>query len=383
MGWNAKKKLLYLVTEDWFFCSHFIERAVAAQKAGYDVVVVTHLAQHAKVIRARGLRIISLDLDRGSTSPRQEFATLRQIIRIYRAERPDFVHQVALKPVLYGSIAAWLTGVKTVINAPVGMGYIFISSSIKARLLRLPVKACLKIFLSPRHGRVIFENADDLRSLVRGGYVRAQAAMLIRGAGIDLQMFVPQRESPTIPTVILTARMLWDKGIGEFVEAARLIKATGTQARFLLVGAPDPLNHANIHEACLRQWHEEGVVEWLGHRSDIDQLLAQSHIVCLPSYREGLPKSLLEALAAGKPVVTTDVQGCREVVTQGVNGFLVPVRDAKALAQALTILINDPQKRVAMGRAGRVRAENEFSQERVIAETLAIYGELEREITLH
>jgi len=378
---KIKKKLLYLVTEDWFFCSHFIERAVAAREAGYDVVVMTHLGKHADIIRARGLRLIPFDLDRGSTSPLQELATLRQIIKVYRQERPDIVHQVALKPVLYGSVAAKVAGVKRVVNAPVGMGYIFISSTLKARLLRLPVKAWLRLFLSPRGGRVIFENSDDLKALVAGRYVRAAQAVLIRGAGIDLQSFTPRPEPEGEPVVILTARMLLDKGVGEFVEAARLIKATGVKARFLLVGAPDPLNHATIDESVLRQWHEEGVVEWLGHRADIPRLLEQSHIVCLPSYREGLPKSLLEALAASRPVVTTDVQGCREVVADGVNGLLVPVRDSKALARALAALIGDAPRRVAMGQAGRARAEKEFSQERVISETLAVYAELAQETT--
>lgn len=376
MSESAKSKLLYLVTEDWFFCSHFIERALAAQQAGYEVVVMTHLTGHADKIRERGLRVINFPLDRGSTNPLKELATIWHIYRSYRAEKPDFVHHVALKPVLYGTIAAFLAGVPRIINAPVGMGYIFISSSLKARFLRLPVKLALRFVLNPRGSRVIFENNDDLTMLVEGAYVARNHAVLIRGAGIDLQTYHPAPEQEGTPVVILTARMLWDKGVGEYVEAARRVLAQGYKARFLLVGSPDPLNHAAISEATLRGWQEEGLIEWLGHRDDIPQLLAASHIVCLPSYREGLPKSLLEALACGKPVVTTDVQGCREVVNDGVNGLLVPVKDSKELARALVSLLESPVRRVEMGRAGRLRAETEFSQERVIAETLAVYRDL-------
>lgn len=376
MNDNAPLKLLYLVTEDWFFCSHFIERAAAAKDCGYDVIVMTNLNRHAEIIKSRGLRVIPLTLNRGSINPFCELKTIAQIIKIYLVEKPDLVHHVALKPVLYGSLAAWLAGVRSIINAPVGMGYIFTSTSWKAQILRFPVKLWLKTFLNRCHSRVIFENSDDLRALVESEYVKGKDAVLIRGAGIDLTEFRPLPEPPPPPVILLTARMLWDKGVGEFVEAARQIKAAGKQARFILAGAPDPLNRASINENLLRQWHAEGVVEWLGHRCDVASLIAQSHIVCLPSYREGLPKSLLEALASGRPVVTTNVQGCREVVSHGINGLLVQVRNTTSLANALSELIESPEKRQLMGQAGRHRAETEFSQERVISETLAVYEEL-------
>jgi glycosyltransferase involved in cell wall biosynthesis len=374
MGSDAKtRKLVYLVTEDWFFCSHFLERARAARKEGYDVLVITNLSNHAEQIRAEGLRVADFGLDRGSTNPLKELAAIRRVWAVYQAEKPDIVHHVALKPVLYGTIAALICGVKAIVNAPVGMGYIFISSSLKARLLRIPVKLALRFLLNPRGSRVIFENGDDLDMLADAGYVERDKAELIRGAGINLCTYQPSPEPEGPPVVLLTARMLWDKGVGEYVEAARRVLAQGYKARFLLAGAPDPLNHASIPEETLKAWQDEGVVQWLGHRDDIPALLQASHIVCLPSYREGLPKSLLEALACGKPVVTTDVQGCRETVENGVNGFLVPVRDSKELARALVCLIEDSSLRVAMGKAGRKKAEDEFSSERVISETLQVY----------
>jgi len=370
---HKRQKLLYLVSEDWFFCSHFIERAVAAQKAGYEVVVMTHIDQHADIIRARGLRVIPSGLDRASTNPLKELSFIAQVYRIYRSERPDIVHHVALKLVIYGTIAALMAGVQCMVNAPVGMGFVFISSSFKARILRLPVKIALRLLLNPPRSRVIFENKDDLNALVTDGYVRGNDVRLIRGAGIDLQTYMPVPEQEGEPIIVLVARMLWDKGVGEFVAAARRVRELGYKARFLLVGSPDPLNHATISEAILRGWQEKGIIEWLGHRTDIPFILSKSHIACLPSYREGLPKSLLEALASGRPVVTTDVHGCREVVDNGQNGLLVPVKNVEALAQALITLIKNPGLRASMGAAGRMRAETEFSQERIISETLAVY----------
>jgi glycosyltransferase involved in cell wall biosynthesis len=370
--------LLYLTTEDWFFCSHFLDRAVAAKAAGYDVGVMTHVTAHADAIRARGIRVLPWSLDRGSLDPRREVRALTEVLRALRAERPDILHNIAIKPVVYGALAARLAGVETVVNAPVGMGYVFASHDQRARLLRRPLRAALARLLRPKHGKVIFENSDDLKEAIGFGAIVANDAVLIRGAGIDLDAFAPAPDPEGVPVVTLTARMLWDKGVAEFVGAARRLKQEGVAARFLLVGAPDALNRAAIPQATLDSWQAEGVVECLGFRSDVAAVLAESHVVCLPSYREGLPKSLLEALAAGKPVVTTDVPGCREVVADGINGFLVPARSIAPLADALRKLIADAGLRQRMGAAGRRRAETEFSTQRVTAETLAVYTALKQ-----
>lgn len=370
--------LLYLTTEDWFFCSHFLDRAVAAKAAGYDVAVMTHVTAHADAIRDRGIRLLPWSLDRGSLDPRREVRAFAEVLRALRAERPDILHNIALKPVVYGALAARLAGIGAVVNAPVGMGYVFASQDPRARLLRRPIHAALRYLLRPKHGKVIFENADDLSEVIALGAISANDAVLIRGAGIDLAAFAPTPEPEGVPVVTLTARMLWDKGVAEFVGAARQLKHEGVAARFLLVGAPDALNRAAIPQATLDAWQAEGVVECLGFRSDVAAVLAESHVVCLPSYREGLPKSLLEALAASKPVVTTDVPGCREVVADGVNGFLVPARSVAPLADALRKLIADASLRQRMGAAGRARAEAEFSTQRVTAETLAVYTALKQ-----
>lgn len=368
-----KPKLLYLITEDWFFCSHFIGRAVTARKAGFDVVVATRVKAHEAVIRAAGLRLISINFERRGLNLFNEFRTLLSILHVFRDERPDLIHQIALKPILYGSMAAKLTGVKAIINAPVGMGYIFSSEDTRARVLRPLVYFGLRLLLNPRGSRVVFENPDDLLSLVSNRTVRSNAAVLIRGAGVDIEKFFPVPEPCGIPIVVLISRMLRDKGVVEFVDAARQLRADGCKAHFWLVGCPDHGNPASIEENQLISWHKEGVIQYYGHRTDIVDLIAMSHIVCLPSYREGLPKVLLEALASGRPVVTTNVTGCREVVADGVNGLLVPARDVASLMLALRRLIDDPALRMCFGRAGRERAVSEFSSDSVVSATLSLY----------
>jgi glycosyltransferase involved in cell wall biosynthesis len=372
-----RSHLLYFVTEDWFFCSHFMERAIAAQRVGYDVTVLTHIKDFEDEIRAAGLSLIPIDIRRRSLNPIREIATILQVARVYRRERPQLIHQFALKPIIYGTIAAHLTGIKRCVNAPLGMGFVFSSSSLLARMLRPVLQLTLRVLLNPPGSKVVFENSDDYEEAIRDGLVRRQTAVLIRGAGVDTVHFQPSKEPPGVPKVVLVSRMLWEKGVGDLVEAARRLRKRGMAARFLLVGAPDPENPAAISLAQLRSWHKSGVVEWLGHRMDIAEILSDCHIFCLPSgYREGLPKSILEALAAGLPVVTTDVPGCREAVRHGDNGLLVPSRDPEALADALARLIQDPSLRRRMGIRGRLRAEREFNSPLVCDANLALYREL-------
>ena len=365
-------------TEDWFVCSHFLERAIAAHDAGYDVTVLANDNGKSAPIVAAGLDFIAIPLHRRGLNPLSEIKTIRAIRAVYRRLRPTLAHQVGLKPVLYGSIAARLSGMRRLINAPIGMGFVFTSDSLKSRLLRPLVRLALRLLLNPRGSKVIFENRDDLSALVADRVVRRGDAALIRGSGVNVADFPPATDPGGAPVVMLVARMLWDKGVGEFVEAARIVRAERSGARFLLVGDTDPMNPAAIGEAQLQQWREEGIVEWLGHREDIPALLSRSQIACLPSYREGLPRSLLEAMAAGLPIVTTDVPGCREAVADGVNGLIVPARDGAALAAALRKLIDDPELRRRYGVAGRERVAKEFASPIIIAETLAVYADLAR-----
>lgn len=370
----ARPKLLFFVNEDWYFCLHRMPFALAARDAGFDVAVLARELAHGDVIRNAGLRLIPLALERRSRNPATELATLREVIALYRAERPDLVQHVTVKPILYGSIAARLAGISRVVNTFAGLGYLFISSDTGARVLRPVVEALFRWAL--RRTRVIVENSDDRAFLAGQAIADAAQISVVGGTGVDCADFAPQPFLDGAPLTVLPSRLLWDKGVGEFVAAARTLRGQGVKARFALVGDTDPGNPSAIPRATLEQWAHEGVVEWWGWRDDMQEVLRQAHIVCLPSYREGLPRALLEAGATGRPVVTTDAPGCREIVRDGDNGLLVPVRNAPALADALKRLIDDPALRAKMGARGRARVEREFSVERIVGETLAIYREL-------
>lgn len=370
-------KLLFLVTEDWYFCSHRLPLARAAKAAGYEVVVATRVSAHADAITAEGFKLIAIGLRRSSRNPWRELRAILEIAGIYRRERPDLVHHVALKPVLYGAIAARLARVPAVVSALAGLGFVFASATLKARLLRPWVVGALRLSIDADGSALIVQNPDDRKMLVEAGVVSAARVRLIRGSGVDVGRFATTPEPGGTPLVMLPSRLLWDKGVGEFVAAAQLLRERGVAARFVLVGDSDLETSAAIPVGQLQAWQSGGAVEWWGRREDMPAVLASSHVVCLPSYRgEGLPKVLLEAAACGRPLVATDVPGCREIVIDGGNGLLVPPRDAPALADAIGRLLADPDLRAAMGRRGRELVEAQFSEERVVAQTLALYREL-------
>lgn len=370
-------KLLYFISEDWFFRSHFLGRAQAALRAGHDVVVLTRQGASADGLRQAGFRLLPLQMERSSTKVWRELGVLRQVWRAYRHERPDLIHQVALKPILYGSLVARSLGLRAVVNAPVGMGYLFTGEGARGRLLRASVRMAMRFLLNPAGSRVVFENEEDLMASTRARTVRAADAVLIRGAGVDLMQFAPALAPPAgVPVVVLGARMLRDKGVLEFVQAARLLRAQGAALRCVLVGAPDPGNPSSLRLEQLQQWQREGVVEYWGHREDMAHVLQQCHMACLPSYREGLPKFLLEAMACGLPVVSTDVAGCREAVVPGHTGVLVPPRQAEALADALQGLVCDAALRRRMGEAGRARALALYGHAHIVQQTMDLYASL-------
>lgn len=371
-----KPRLLFVVTEDWYFCSHRLPLALAAIEAGFDVSVATRVSAHGDVIRGAGIQVHPWEMSRGSTGVFTELRALLNLFRIYRAARPDIVHHVALKPVLYGSLLAKLRGIPAVVNALGGMGSVFTAGSARKRLLKTAILNVFKLLLSAKGKILILQNPDDRDLMVTQAGVAPERIRLIRGAGVSLDEFGVVPEPAGVPVVVLPARMLWDKGVGEFVEAARLLQAEGVRARFVLVGGTDECNPSGIDPKQLNQWTAEGLVEWLGMRRDMPAVLQGANIVCLPSYREGLPKSLLEAAACGRAIVSTDVPGCREIVRDGQNGILVPARDAVALAAALRQMILSPELRSRMGRRGRDMVVAEFSEQIVVAQTINIYREL-------
>ncbi|MGB4116658.1 MAG: glycosyltransferase family 4 protein [Polaromonas sp.] len=375
-GARVRKKLLFLVTEDWYFCSHRLPPARAAMAAGYDIIVATRVGSRGADITSEGFKLIPIDLQRRSRNPFRELTAIAQIVMIYLRERPDVVHHVAMKPVLYGSFAAFIVRNSTVVNALAGMGFLFTSGSRQATILRMVVSRLFRFLLNSGRNLLILQNPDDAAMLVNGGIVKAERIRLIKGSGVDVQRFAPMPETQSAPVVMLPSRMLWDKGVGEFVEAARMLRTRGVAARFVLVGHGDPDNPASIPECQLKAWHDSGVVERWGHCEDMPATLAKAHVVCLPSYREGLPKVLLEAAACARPLIATDVPGCREIVRHGENGLLVPLRDVPGLAQAMARLLGNFELRHTMGQKGRAMVESEFSEMKVAKQTLAVYHEL-------
>lgn len=366
----GKPRLLFLVTEDWYFCSHRLPLGAAAREAGYDVAVATRVRAHGGQVEARGLRVIPFEMTRRGANPLTEVATLARLVRLYRRERPDIVHHVALKPVVYGSLAARLAGVPAVVNAVAGTGWLFNATSGLRRLLRPLLRRVLGAVLA--NTQVIVQNPDDAQ--VMAG-IDLRHVHLVRGAGVDTTVFAPRPEPAGVPVLLLASRLLWTKGVGDFAAAARLLRERGVAARCVLVGTPDPDNPDFVPEAEIRRWEAEGLLEWWGHRDDMPGVLASAHVVCLPSYYgEGVPKALIEAAACGRPIVTTDMPGCREIVRDGENGLLVPARDPARLAEALSALAGDPARRARLGARGRERVLAEFAEARVVADTLAIYA---------
>lgn len=365
--------LLLLVTEDWYVVSHRLPLVRAAVSAGFHVVLACRVQDHGQELRATGAEVIPLlKLRREGRSPLGELAALWELIRLYRRVRPDVAHHVAMKPVLYGTLAAHASSTPRVVNALAGLGYAFTGQG-RGTMRALLASAFRWLFR--RSGVVVLvQNRDDAEKVVEVG-VPARKIRIIRGAGVELDRYVPVPPPGGTPIVAVVARMLADKGIREFVTAARSLKAEDCSARFVLVGGEDHANPAHIPRDELRTWVGEGVVEWWGHRTDMPAVLSQSTIVCLPSHREGLPKALLEAAASARPIVATDVPGCREVVHHGVNGLLVPSHDAVALAAAIRQLLDDSDLRIRMGAEGRRLVEADFSAEAVAEQTLALYRE--------
>lgn len=366
-------KILYFIAEDWYFCSHRLPIARKALKQGYEVHVVCRVTHMAELIKSEGFFLHPIDIQRGGLNLWHEIKTLLRLWRIYRQVSPTIAHQVALKPVLYGSIVARVTRVPHIVNALGGLGYLFTSLKFKARLLKTPVKIVLKRVLNQLQQLTIVQNPDDKAMLQNIGVADQQIEM-IRGSGVNLKQFkfykLPQNDCVVIT---LVARLLWSKGIGEAIEACRQLHRQGYPLRLQIVGDPDLENPDTIPIEQLRQWANLAFVDMLGHRKDIAQIWADSHIALLPSYREGLPKALLEAAACGRPIVTTDTPGCREIVNHHINGLLVPVQSVKPLVAALKQLLEDRQLCEKMGMESRYLVERYFSEEIIVDQTLKIY----------
>ena len=367
-------KIILFANTEWYLYNFRLSLAQALRSEGHEVVLVSPPGKYSRRLEEAGFRWISFPLSRRGTNPLAELATIWRLRNLYWMEKPDIVHHFTIKCVLYGSLAAHISGIRRIINAITGLGFVFIGRGWREGGLRWLVKGLYRIAL--KNTRVVFQNVDDRSLFFELGLVLENQVYLIPGSGVDTSRFVVEPEpagSAEPVLVVLPARMLWDKGVREFVEAARILKKQGVSARFALVGDTDPNYPACVPEQQLNEWQSSGIVEWWGWQEDMPAVYSHAHIVCLPSYREGLPRTLAEAAACGRALVAADVPGCRSIVRQGENGLLVPVRDAKALAEALRTLILDAGLRQKMGRCGREIVLREYSTEKVLGDTLMLY----------
>ncbi|MFI5057410.1 MAG: glycosyltransferase family 4 protein [Candidatus Acidiferrales bacterium] len=371
-------KILFLTTADYSFWSHRLTLARAAQNEGADVLIMAPPGEYSSRLEKAGFRVLPWSISRSSLNPLREVYSFLQIVRAYRLEQPDLVHHIALKPIIYGGLAARILGRIPAMHTVTGLGHIFVSSSRPMLVLRRLLLSVLAWIFSPPNCKVVVQNNDDRDFIVREKIALEEKLIVVAGFGVDVETFVPRPEPSDIPVVMLPSRMLWEKGVREFVEAAKQLREQGALVRMVLVGAPDPNNPGCIPEEQLRVWADAGSLEWWGHQdnNNMPSVLCQSHVVCLPSYREGLPKVLLEAAACGRAIVTTNAPGCSSVVRHGENGLLVPIKNSKALASAIVSVLESRERRTQMGVAGRARAVSEFSDKRIARQTLAVYQEL-------
>ncbi len=372
------KKLLFILNEPTYFVSHRLPIALAAQQAGYTIHVATGFQiPPAEIIKA-GFTYHFLPISRSGRNVFTEFKTLLAMIRLMQQVNPKIVHLVTIKPVIYGSLAARIAHIPAVVAAVSGLGYAFIDQYTEARFLRYIISKLYRIAFQHPNLKVIFQNIDDKNTLLKLGVLKENQSVIIRGSGIDLNQYVhsdePEISELNPPVIVMAARLLQDKGVVEYVEAAKLLRAQGINARFLLAGHPDPGNPTSIDEDQLEHWAQAGHIEYLGYCQNIPKLFSQAHVVVLPSYREGLPRVLAEAAACGRAVITTDVPGCRAAIIPEKTGLLVTVREHIRLAEAIRKLVTEHELRQMMGKEGRKLAEYEFDVNKVIGEHINIYN---------
>ena len=368
-----KNKLFFIVSEDKSFWSHRLSLALSAIDAGYDVTLVSNFNKLESKIKNRGVNVININFVRSSKHPFTDLKNIFKLIFILRKEKPDIIHNVALKTILIASIAGLFSKKMVIINAFTGLGYVFSSDQLHAKLIRFFIKPIFKLLFRRSNYWTIFQNPDDMNLFERLGILNLNRSTLIRGSGVETNKFIQSDDLNKIPVVMLASRMLWDKGVGEFVEVAKRAYKNKINAEFMLVGGIDNDNPMSIPLSTLKQWVSNGDVQWKGHSDNMPDMLASASIVCLPSYREGLPKVLLEAAAIGRPLIASDGPGCREIVRDKYNGLLVKMRDADSLYEAVLMLVNNRKMRETMGRNSRTLVETELSTTIINTQTIELY----------
>jgi glycosyltransferase involved in cell wall biosynthesis len=365
-----------------FFLSHRVALAAGAQRAGFQVVVACPVGPGVDRLPALGIEHHEIPLSRGARNLLADIASLFALTRLFNQRHPDVVHLVTAKPALLGGWAAALTRRPALISIT-GLGFVFSQRSMVARLLRRALLLGYRTALDRAGNHVVFQNTDDRCEFESSGLMRRAHSSIVPGSGTDLTAIRPRALPKGPPVVAFPARLLRDKGVLEFVEAARRLREHPSQPIFRLIGDPDPGNPTSIPESIIRGWVREGIVEWIGYQDDINDFLSRVHVVVLPSYREGFPKTLIDAAAAGRAAVTTDVPGCRDALVVNVTGLLVPVGDAAALTVAIASLLDDPARMARMGAAARRHAVDHFGVERVVAHHVEVYLSLANLLPAH
>ncbi|KGJ89903.1 glycosyltransferase family 4 protein [Colwellia psychrerythraea] len=366
------KKLLFVVNVDWFFISHRLPIALSAMNQGYEVHLACGVTNKKNFLESYGITVHQLSLSRSGVGFYNELKTVNQLYRVIKSIKPDIIHSVTIKPVLYGNVIARLLRVPVRITSISGLGYVFIAVGIKAKLFRVLISSLYKVALNGASA-VIFQNSSDRDILKKLGAVNANQEVFIRGSGIDLGLYSVSEEPKGMPVVMLVARLLVDKGVNEFAAAARIVKLTRNDVRMVLVGDADLENPKSISPEQINEWVSIGLIEHWGYSHNVPETISKSNIMVLPSYREGLPKSLIEAAACGRAVITTNVPGCRDAIEPNETGLLVPVKSVELLAEAVLKLIDDDALRLKFASNGRKLAESAFNIQDVIKKHIDIY----------
>ncbi len=379
-GSREQKTILLFANTAWYLYNFRLQLAKDLRSAGYRVVLASPYDEYAGRIQDEGFEWVGIEISRKGVNPFREMAGFFRVLKAYRSVRPDLCHHFTIKPALFGSAAARLLGVNAVLNAITGLGYLFMHASMKNRITRFFILPLLRFALRHPNSIVIFQNESDQIEYHRAGLIQIEDSVVIPGSGVDPSRFLPDQSLPEKLQIVLIARMLRDKGVVEYVEAVRILRGRGYNGKALLVGGLDDGNPSAITREEILQWEREGVIQWLDHQDDIPSILAESCVVVLPSYREGLSRVLVEAAAASRPIVAADVPGCREIVRHGVNGFLVPLKNVEKLAGSIDILLKDRELAERFGRAGRDLVIQNFSSAIINSRTIELYSKLLKQL---
>lgn len=374
-----KKKLLFVVNVDWFFVSHRIDIARAALRNGYEVHLATSITVHKEFLSEQGFFVHNIPLHRSKINPFYAVNYFFKLINIFRKINPNIVHFVTIKPVLIGGLVLKFVKVSAAVFAISGMGYVFIGNRIRHKILQKISSYIYSFVLRHKNSIVICQNTDDLHLIRTMGNFPLSKFILIKGSGVDLKKFKPSNLPPNEPIIMFPSRILKDKGVMEFIEAAKkisLVESTKIPPKFVLVGMLDKGNKASLDISEISELEKSNIVEYWGNKDNMEEVLPLATIIVLPSYREGLPKVLIEASACSRPVITSDVPGCRDAIINKKTGLLVPAKDSHQLADAILMLLKNPELCKSFGEAGRIFAEENFSIEHVVSEHLGIYNSL-------